>query len=80
MSPTPTKRRIVLIPDGWERARRDFKIFDDAELASRLGVSYTTIWRVYNGRQQPGPDFIAAALDCFRSFRFEELFKVQRLP
>lgn len=61
-----------------ERMQKE-KGWDDTELAKRIGVARTTLWRVrlpiddprYNA---PGEAFIAGVLSAFHGSVFEDLF------
>lgn len=46
----------------------------ETELAQRIGVDRTTIYRVKRGKSAPGEDFIAGALKAFPEISFDELF------
>lgn len=44
------------------------------DLANRMGVSYTTVYRVLSGKRRPGNDFIAKLL-ATTGKQFEEFFQ-----
>lgn len=51
----------------------------DTELASKMGISTTQLWRVRLAdtdprHNDPGPDFVAGALRAFPHKKFEDLF------
>lgn len=48
---------------------------DDTALAQAMGVSRSSVSRVANGKQQPGPHFIAG-LCLALGAKFENLFEV----
>lgn len=48
----------------------------DAAMASHLGVSQSTVLRLFRGDTGPGEDVIAAALTAFPALRFDDLFEV----
>ncbi len=58
---------------NFEAAQKDAHLTGQ-ELAKKMGVHYSTIWRVKNGRLNVGPDFIAGALRCFENKDFNDLF------
>ncbi|WP_394295644.1 helix-turn-helix domain-containing protein [Alicyclobacillus acidocaldarius] len=47
------------------------------DLANRMGVSYTTVYRVLSGKRRPGNDFIAKLLAATGK-QFEEFFQSER--
>lgn len=50
------------------------KQLNDTTLAENMGISYTQVWRVKEGHNEPGRDFIAGALKVFPEASFDELF------
>lgn len=48
--------------------------WSDSELAKKMGVNKTQVWRVKGGHNNPGRDFIAGALKAFPQASFDELF------
>jgi len=50
------------------------KGWDDTELAEKMGINRSQIWRVKEGRNEPGRSFIAGALKAFPEATFDELF------
>jgi hypothetical protein len=46
----------------------------DAALASMASLNPSQIWRVKEGRCNPGPDFIAGLLNAFPDKNFDDLF------
>lgn len=55
--------------------RRLAQLKTDAALAARMGIDPGNLSRVLQGKQQPGPKFIAAMCEAFEA-RLEELFEV----
>lgn len=51
------------------------KKIDDTELARRIGVDKTTLWRVKNGLTDPSPKFIAGVL-AETGKKFESIFEL----
>lgn len=50
------------------------KGWNDTELAEKMGINRVQIWRVKEGHNEPGRDFIAGALKVFPEASFDELF------
>jgi len=50
------------------------KKWNDTELAENMGINRVQVWRVKEGHNQPGRDFIAGALKVFPDASFDELF------
>lgn len=46
------------------------------DIADRLGVNRSTIWRLTNGKMPPGERFIAAALARIPGAGFDDIFEV----
>lgn len=61
--------------DNFRQIQKDNN-FDDAAIAKYIGVSHSTVWRILNGKMQPGADFISAILVAFPDVKFEDLFFV----
>lgn len=55
--------------------RRLAQLKTDAALAARMGIDPGNLSRVLQGKQRPGPKFIAAMCEAFGA-RLEELFEV----
>ena len=51
-----------------------FKGWDERELAERMGVNYTTVYRVLRSQREPGNEFIAKLLNACKGAEFEQLF------
>ena len=47
---------------------------NDTELANKMGINRTQVWRVKVGKNDPGTDFVAGALRAFPGVKFDELF------
>lgn len=63
--------------DELARRRRAAGIDDThIALARYLGVTCGTVSRIYAGKAEPGPRFIAAALAAFPDARMDDLFEV----
>lgn len=56
--------------------RRLAGITTDLELAARINVDPSTVSRVLNGTQAPGPRFIAGLVQTFGVDLFPDLFEV----
>lgn len=48
----------------------------NGDIASRLGVNQSTVWRLLNGETGPGENFIAAVLTRIPDAGFYDLFEV----
>lgn len=68
-----TKQNILLSRKEFED-RQKKEGWSNSELAKRMGVNKTQVWRVKEGHNNPGRDFIAGALKVFPEAAFEELF------
>jgi transcriptional regulator with XRE-family HTH domain len=64
---------IRLNIEKFEKAQKDARLTGQ-ELAEKMGLHYSTIWRVKKGRLNVGPEFIAGALRCFSNKEFNDLF------
>ena len=64
---------IKLNRENFERHQKA-KGWSDKELAQRMGIHRVQIWRVKEGHNEPGRDFIAGSLKVFSEASFEELF------
>jgi hypothetical protein len=53
-------------------------LLNSTDIAARLGIHHTTVWRVLKGGGKPGNAFIAAVLDSFPDDTFEDFFEVTR--
>lgn len=70
--------QIVLNRQKLNELRRAHGIDTDAELARKIGVERTTLWRISEGKVQPSSEFIARVMVAFPSARIDDLFSVQR--
>jgi len=64
----------------WEmvNALREMRgLESDAKLAAAMGIDQSTVSRVTNGKQQPGPRFMAAMCLALGA-TLDNLFKVER--
>lgn len=50
------------------------KGWNDTQLAGEMGINRVQVWRVKEGHNEPGRDFIAGALKVFPEASFDELF------
>lgn len=50
--------------------------WNDTVLAEKIGVNRTQVWRVKEGRNEPGREFIAGVLRAFPDASFDEFFHV----
>lgn len=64
---------IKLKRDTFEKYQNDNK-WNDTELAEKMGVNRVQVWRVKEGHNEPGRDFIAGALKVFPDASFDDLF------
>lgn len=46
----------------------------DSELANKIGIDYTMLWRIKTGRNKPGQQFVARMLNAFPELNFEDIF------
>ncbi|WP_137843816.1 helix-turn-helix transcriptional regulator [Microbacterium sp. 2FI] len=76
---TPTDVALVLNREKLDDLRRAHGIATEAELARRIGVNPSTLWRVSNGEVQPSTPFIARVLLAFPSARMDDLFRAERV-
>lgn len=77
------KQTVRLNIKALENAQNKLNINSDSELAAKIGVSITQIWRaklpVDDPRHNsPGPQFIAGVLKAFNG-RFEDFFFLDKL-
>lgn len=70
--------RLVLNRAKLNELRRAHGIESEAELARRIGVERTTLWRISEAKVQPSPEFVARVMIAFPSARMDDLFSVQR--
>ena len=47
---------------------------NDSQLAIRIGIDYSGLWRIKTGRNKPGEQFVAKILAAFPELTFEEVF------
>lgn len=47
---------------------------NDTQLASKIGIDYTGLWRIKTGRNKPGEVFVAKILAAFPELTFEKVF------
>lgn len=69
---------IKLNREAFEKYQKE-KGLNDTELAKIMGINRTQIWRVKEGHNEPGKDFIVGALRAFPEASFEELFFIPGL-
>ncbi|MBP2522230.1 helix-turn-helix transcriptional regulator [Rhodococcus sp. PvP104] len=48
---------------------------NQSQLAEKMGVSGSTVYRVFEGRMEPGSRFIAGLLNAFPDLDFDDLFE-----
>lgn len=58
------------------RHARGQGLMTDTALATHLGMSPTTVWRMLNGKVRPGERIIAVTLAAFPGLKFEDFFEV----
>ena len=59
--------------EAFERLQAQYDM-NDTELAHKMGINRTQVWRVKAGKNDPGTDFVAGALRAFPGVKFDELF------
>lgn len=64
---------IKINREVFEKYQKD-KGLNDTELAKIMGINRTQVWRVKEGHNEPGKDFIVGTLKAFPEATFEELF------
>lgn len=69
---------LVLNRDKLDELRRAHGIDSEAELARRIGVNPSTLWRVSEGIVQPSPVFVARVMLAFPAARMDDLFSAHR--
>lgn len=53
----------------------------ESQFAELIGVSHSTVNRIFNGKRNPGSKFIAGVLKNFNCLTFEEVFTYEtKLP
>lgn len=67
---------IRLRAEEFHRRAQKAGLTSDTDIAERLGMNRTTVWRVLDGSIAPGERFIAAVLAAFPRIRFAEVFEV----
>lgn len=60
-----------------DRLRKAKGIGSEAELARRIGVSVTTLWRISRGEVQPSSTFIARVMVAFPGVRIDRMFSAE---
>ncbi|SFR15417.1 helix-turn-helix domain-containing protein [Desulfoscipio geothermicus] len=55
------------------------KSLSDSQLASKIGVDYSLLWRIKTGRSKPGQKFIAKLLTVFPEIKFEDIFFLENM-
>lgn len=58
------------------KLRKLAKIDTDQELARVMGVNPATVSRVLQGKQAPGPKFMASLVQVFDGWDLDDLFEV----
>ncbi|MFI7468660.1 helix-turn-helix domain-containing protein [Nonomuraea sp. NPDC049646] len=67
---------LVLRRDKFDAYRRLAGLTTDVDLAARLGVNATTVYRVLSGKTAMSARFIAGVVDVFGPDLFADLFIV----
>jgi len=78
MQATGINATVRVDREALDRLRRANNITSEAELARRIGVNETTLWRVSKGDVVPSTGFIAGVLLAFPGIPFAEVFKAER--
>ena len=47
---------------------------NDSQLAIKIGIDYSGLWRIKTGRNRPGEQFVGKILAAFPGLTFEEVF------
>lgn len=76
---TPATVKLQINRTRLDELRRAHGIETEAELARRIGVDPSTLWRVSNGDVQPSPVFIARVMLAFPAARMDSLFEAIRV-
>ena len=74
----PSRVALALNRSKLDELRRAHGIRTEADLARKIGVPKTTLWRVSNGRVSPSSEFIAKVIIAFPSAPMDSLFYVKR--
>ena len=53
---------------------------NERELAIKMGVNYTTVYRVLKGDRNPGSKFVNGLLNACEDLKFNEIFLINSLP
>jgi len=56
-----------------ERIQKEYSL-NDSELAAKIGIDYSMLWRIKAGRNRPGQQFVARMLNAFPELTFEDVF------
>ncbi|RJQ25553.1 MAG: hypothetical protein C4589_11185 [Peptococcaceae bacterium] len=64
--------------DVLEVLQKDHSL-NDTELAVKMGIDRTQLWRVKTNRSIPGEGFIAKLLALFPDKKFEDLFFLKKV-
>lgn len=64
---------IRLKRDALEKLQSEMQ-WNDTALAEHMGINRVQIWRVKEGHNEPGRDFIAGILKAFPNVSFEDIF------
>lgn len=65
---------ILLNVEAFQHEFNASSIKSKRELAQKIGIDYTTLWRALKGKSPIGAEFIAGTLLCFGADKFNELF------
>lgn len=65
---------VIKIKDGVLEEIQDKYKLNDSELALKIGIDYSMLWRIKTNRNKPGQQFVARMLDAFPDLSFEEIF------
>lgn len=76
----PTRRRLRIRRQGWDKATEHARLNTDKDVADALGISTTTMWRLRHGHTNVGEKVIIRALDAMPSAKFEDLFRIVDEP
>lgn len=67
---------IKLNRTAFEKKQKEAGFDTDTKLARAMGINRTQVWRVKEGKSDPGEEFIAGALKALK-VGFDEIFFLQ---
>ncbi|RFA12114.1 hypothetical protein B7R22_16925 [Subtercola boreus] len=76
-TPARPRRELVLNRPKLDELRRAHGIQSEADLARRIGVDPTTLYRLTTGRTKPSNEFMAGLKDAFPLAALDDLLIIQ---